>query len=324
MEDISTNPIVAHPHNTSRPILERLPVSDLKELSVIETSRALGAAAEEWVSIAVAISLCTYFWHPALYLLTVMFIGGRQHALTVLGHDASHYRFLAKRWQNDLFGNLLLMWPVFVSVEGFRKFHGTHHQYTNLPGDGNRQIWSTHNAQDQLVPGWVFPKTWLALTLVLLRRAFVFTGLFWLIRGLISTFVIPSPRWMTLTKIVLYGAIAWAFTHFGLWSGFLLYWLVPYCTWHIAIQYARLICEHSAVISDEEEYRVTRTTIPTWLESVFILPRNIGYHIEHHWYPSVPFYRLPELHQHLLAREGFHSHANIKRSIFDSLRECIK
>ena len=56
-------------------------------------------------------------------------------------------------------------------------------------------------------------------------------------------------------------------TIFGAWYAFLLYWIVPYCTWHIAIQYARLICEHSAVESEEEEYAITRTTIPrTFLE----------------------------------------------------------
>jgi fatty acid desaturase len=99
----------------------------------------------------------------------------------------------------------------------------------------------------------------------------------------------------------------------------LLYWIVPYCTWHIAIQYPRIICEHSAVESDEAEYAITRTTIPTWLESIFILPCNVGYHIEHHWYPSVPFYRLPDLHQQLMAREGFQRHAVVRRSVFASL-----
>ncbi|MGV1013880.1 MAG: fatty acid desaturase, partial [Methyloceanibacter sp.] len=115
-----------------------------------------------------------------------------------------------------------------------------------------------------------------------------------------------------------------ALTYFGAWSGFLWFWLIPYCTWHIVAQYVRLICEHSAVDSDEEEYAITRTTIPTWLESVFILPRNVGYHLEHHWYPSVPFYRLPELHQELMAREGFQSHAVVRRSVFTSLGECVR
>jgi fatty acid desaturase len=45
-----------------------------------------------WVMIAVAMGLCSYFWHPALYLIAVMFIGSRQHALIIMGHDASHYQ----------------------------------------------------------------------------------------------------------------------------------------------------------------------------------------------------------------------------------------
>ncbi|MGB6949699.1 MAG: fatty acid desaturase family protein [Methyloceanibacter sp.] len=324
VEDISVRPVVEHPHNTSRTIPERLPAATIKELSVLEPARALAATAGEWASIAAAIALCSYFWHPALYVLAVMFIGARQHALIIMGHDASHYRYLSKRWQNELFSNLFLMWPVFASVEGFRKFHGPHHQYTGLPNDGNRHIWYTHDAAGELEPGWVFPKTRAGLALVLLRRACFFTGIFWIFRGLVGTSLIPSPPWMVAAKLAFYGSVIGALTVFGGWYAFLLYWIVPYCTWHIAAQYARLICEHSAVESDEEEYSITRTTIPTWLESIFILPCNVGYHIEHHWYPSVPFYRLPDLHQALMAREGFRQHAVVKHSLLASLGECVQ
>ena len=130
-----------------------------------------------------------------------MVIGSRQHALLILGHDASHYRYLPTRWQNDLFANLFLMWPTFASVEGFRKFHGTHHQYTNLPGDGNRHIWYTHDAAGELEPGWVFPKTRLGLALVLLRRAFFLTGMFWIVRGLVGSSLVPSPHWMVASRL---------------------------------------------------------------------------------------------------------------------------
>ena len=323
-EDISTNPVVVHPHNTGRTIPERLPPAIVKDLSQLDTARALAATAGEWVSIAAAIALCTYLWHPVLYVLAVMFIGARQHALIIMGHDASHYRYLPTRWQNEFFSNLFLMWPVFASVEGFRKFHSTHHQYTNLPNDGNRHIWYTHDAAGELEPDWVFPKTQAGLALLLLRRAFFLTGMFWIVRGLVGSSFIPSPQWMVAARIAFYACVAGALTVFGAWYAFLLYWIVPYCTWHIAIQYARIICEHSAVESDEEEYGITRTTIPTWLESIFILPCNVGYHIEHHWYPSVPFYRLPDLHQQLMAREGFQKHAVVRRSVFASLGECIK
>ena len=217
------------------------------------------------------------------------------------------------------------MWPTFASVEGFRKFHGTHHQYTNLANDGNRHIWQTHDAAGELAPDWQFPKTRPGLALVLLRRAAFLTGIFWIVRGLIGSSLIPSPGLDASPRgSAFYGSIAAAVTYFGGWYAFLLYWIVPFCTWHIAAQYARLICEHSAVESDEEEYAITRTTIPTWLESIFVLPRNVGYHIEHHWYPSVPFYRLPELHQALMERQGFQAHAVVKRSLLASLGECVR
>jgi fatty acid desaturase len=323
-EDISANPVVKHPHNTSRSIPERLPAAKIKELSALDPGKALAATAEEWAGIAVAIALCSYFWHPVLYLIAIVFIGARQHALLIIGHDASHYRYLPKRWQNELFANLFLMWPTFASVEGFRKFHGPHHQYTNLPDDGNRHIWQTHDAAGELAPDWQFPKTRTGLALVLLRRALFLTGMVWIVRGLVGSFLIPSPHWMVAARIPFYGSIAAALTVFDAWYAFLLYWIVPYCTWHIAAQYTRLICEHSAVESDEEEYAITRSTVPTRLESIFILPRNVGYHLEHHWYPSVPWYRLPELHQALMAREGFRENAVVRRSVLVSLGDCVR
>jgi fatty acid desaturase len=324
VEDISTNLVVKHPHNTARTVPERLPAETIKALSKLEPARALAATAEEWLGIAVAIALSSYFWYPLLYVIAVVFIGARQHALIIMGHDASHYRYLPTRWQNELFANLFLMWPVFATVEGFRKFHSTHHQYTNLPDDGNRHIWYTHDAAGELAPDWQFPKTKLGLAFVLLRRVLFLTGFLWIIRGLVGASLIPSPHWMIAARIAFYGSVAGALTVFGAWYAFLLYWIVPYCTWHIVAQYTRLICEHSAVESDEEEYAITRTTIPTRLESILVLPRNVGYHLEHHWYPSVPWYRLPDLHQALMTREGFREHAVVRRSLLVSLGECIK
>ena len=323
-EDISANPVVKHPHNTSRVIPERLPPAKIKELSVLEPGRALAATAEEWLGIAAAIAVSVYFWHPLVYAIAVVIIGSRQHALLIMGHDASHYRYLPSRWQNELFSNLFLMWPTFASVEGFRKFHSTHHQYTNLPDDGNRHIWYTHDAAGELAPDWQFPKTRTALFLLLLRRAAFLTGLFWIVRGLVGSTLIPSPGWMRAARFGFYASIAAALTYFGLWYAFVLYWIIPYCTWHIAAQYIRLICEHSAVESEEEEYALTRTTIPTSIESILILPRNVGYHLEHHWYPSIPWYRLPELHEALMARQGFRQHAVVRRSVLTSLGECIR
>ncbi len=41
VEDISVNPVVQHPHNTSRSIPERLPAAKIKELSALDPAKAL-------------------------------------------------------------------------------------------------------------------------------------------------------------------------------------------------------------------------------------------------------------------------------------------
>ena len=45
-EDVSKNPIVQHPHNTTRAIPERLPATTIKELSALEPAKAIAATAE--------------------------------------------------------------------------------------------------------------------------------------------------------------------------------------------------------------------------------------------------------------------------------------
>ncbi len=84
-----------------------------------------------------------------------------------------------------------------------------------------------------------------------------------------------------------------------------LYWLVPFCTWHIAAQYIRLICQHSAVEFEESEYSMTRTTIPTWLERTSGRERRLPPRA-----PLVPERALlsaAELHLLSMARAGFQS-----------------
>jgi fatty acid desaturase len=312
-----------HPHDYQGVIPVRLPGSVVRELSVLKPYKALQALAVEWLSIVGAIALCEAVRNPFVYAAAVIWIGARQHALTVLGHDAAHYRFLPKRRWNDWVANLFAQWPTFITVEGFRHYHGEHHRLTGMPGDGNRTIWRTHTADGQLRPEWRFPKTARALVLMILRRAAVFTGIFWIVRGLIGM-VLFRPSWFhVLARLGFYALGVWTLAAIGIFPEFLRYWIVPYCTWHIACQYARLICEHSAVPGSGAAYAITRTTLARRWERWLIVPRNIHYHIEHHWYPSVPFYNLPALHAELMRQPGFRQQAVVTSSVFASLRQCL-
>lgn len=313
-----------HPHDAVGGVPDRLPAADLRALSVLAPAKALGATALEWVGIIAAMAL--YLWRPGVlsYLVALVFIGARQHALTVLGHDASHFRFLSNKTRNDLVANVFLMWPLFISVRGFRKFHGDHHKYFGDTGDGNRFLWKTHTQEGELAPEWVYPKTRAQLLAKLVRHTLFLTGARWILRGLIGLFVLREPLPWKLGRALFYAAVATVLSLGGWWLEFLLLWVLPLCTWHVTCQYMRLIAEHSAVNSEDPDYQGTRTTIPTWLEALLILPRNIGYHLEHHWYPSVPFYNLPALHERLLQEPRFRRSADISPSIIRSLLQVTR
>lgn len=310
-----------HPHAQRAPLPVRLDPARLRQLSSLDTGEAVGAIVTEWATIAGAIAVASLAqWWP-LTLVCIVLIGARQHALLVLAHDASHFRLLANRKANDWVGNLLLAWPMFISVEGFRHFHGDHHRFLQSEGDGNRVLWGTHDASGQLVPEWRYPKSPLGLVAKVLRRASGFTGLYWIARGLLGGFMFGAPPAAQAVRALLAILGIAALSVLSLWAEFFVFWVVPYCTWHVGAQYVRLVCEHSAVRSGDPRYGDTRSTLPGPLGRLLVLPRNIGYHLAHHWYPSVPFYRLPELQAALEQEPGFLEHARCNRSILASLRD---
>jgi fatty acid desaturase len=57
---------------------------------------------------------------------------------------------------------------------------------------------------------------------------------------------------------------------------------------------ALLICEHTGCSFDANGLTNTRTTLTNF--SIRLLMWNMPYHAEHHSYPQIPFYRLPQAH----------------------------
>jgi fatty acid desaturase len=109
---------------------------------------------------------------------------------------------------------------------------------------------------------------------------------------------------------------------FGFWKELLLLWLVPYLTVFNLLLHVRSIAEHFATENDDP-LNITRTTIiPAW-EKIFF-PKNINYHLEHHLYPAVPFYRLPALHRELMGQPTYRQKAHVTYSYFGVLRECLR
>jgi fatty acid desaturase len=61
------------------------------------------------------------------------------------------------------------------------------------------------------------------------------------------------------------------------------------------------------------ELSSTRSVMPYFWERAFFAPHNVNYHLEHHLYPGVPFYNLPELHKALMQNPTYVARAHNTR-----------
>ena len=102
----------------------------------------------------------------------------------------------------------------------------------------------------------------------------------------------------------------------------MLYWLIPYATIYQLLNRIRLSTEHFNI--DELNKFKTRSVIPTFIEKCIFIPYNLGYHLEHHLYPGIPFYNLPKLHNILIKESDYKKNAIIQSSYTKVLKDFIK
>lgn len=297
-----------------------LPPETIRRLSKLRPWISVAHVVLEWMLIAVAIwaSYNLFRWNLYVgcvgYVAAWAWIGARQHALATLMHEGAHFRLFPHKGCNDLFAELFTAWPIGVSVRAYRQHHFAHHRSPNTDDDPD---WILRDDHD-----WEFPKSRAGLA-----KIFLFDALGLNIRHHIRFFhryLHPSGRPTRLDVVgwTYSATLVVVLTYFSLWPVFLAYWVVPLLTSLKAVLRMRTIAEHYGVEYDHP-FRQTRTTYPGLLGRILIGPKHIGLHLDHHLYPSVPFYNLPELHRELLRQETFQSQAHLTRTYRGVLRECL-
>jgi fatty acid desaturase len=97
--------------------------SVVKDLSIINPLKGCATILFHWILIIGAIFLSQHFQYLWLYIITVMWIGARQHALAILMHEGAHSRLLKNKFWNDAIADIVLAWPIFVSLKSYRRNH---------------------------------------------------------------------------------------------------------------------------------------------------------------------------------------------------------
>jgi fatty acid desaturase len=286
----------------------QLDPKDLKPLFKTNPYYHAGAMLFNWLIIFGCIYLFTIFPTFWMYFIAIIVIGARMHALAILMHDATHYRFLKNRKWNDLLTNIFTMYPIFTSIEKYRKNHLAHHKELNTDHD----------------PDWVaklgkraftFPKTKAEFILTVASYLVLYQGIMdavWFLKRFGGKAQKQGgKKEPVLPKVVFYMILFSTLTIFGGWIYFLLFWMVPYLSTFFMFQYIRSVAEHFGGLTYDDLLTSTRTVKTPLLERFIIAPHHVGYHLEHHLYPGVPFYNLPKLHKLLMEQTDYQKKAHI-------------
>lgn len=293
---------------SSQKVLDRAAVAlDVRELSIVSNWRGTFAIAVQWAVIIGAILCAVLSHHWLAYVAAILIVATRQHALGVLAHEATHYRLFSNRVVNDVASDLLAAFPLGISTRFYREHHLRHHNFVNTDRDPDRSMFIGD-------PDWSWPKLPFECVKLFIRdliglnvRVAIALMRVWspaarLSDGLGKRSGLYPHEWLLL--LAFYGIVALGLTATGCWLHFALLWIVPELTVFTAIFRVRALAEHYGLPS-EHELNDSRCVKPIWWERFLFAPCNVNYHLEHHLFPSVPFYNLPRLHARLMREQSF-------------------
>lgn len=305
-------PAVSGGHNS----LSKEGQEAVKKLRGVNPKGFILKALSAWFSIAVALFVAIYLGNWFVSVLAIMYIGTRQNILGLLVHEQTH-RLGFKTKLGDYIANIFCAYPLGVTLEGYRKVHLAHHDHFFTEEDPDY-------IRKQGI-AWSFPKKAKDFFLLVLGDLFglnIFKNYKSKQAGIVNAeYNIHGPI-LVLIRIACFGILFYLLTIYGVWSYFLLYWALPLFTVLQVIVRWGAICEHRYNLINPSLEEATPMILPTWWERLILPNINFNYHIYHHWYVSIPFTRLPEVHK-IYQKEGLVKSGNVFNGYLSYLKFLI-
>ncbi|MBL6940205.1 MAG: fatty acid desaturase family protein [Alphaproteobacteria bacterium] len=261
--------------------------------------RGMLAVVHAWAVIGLAMAAYAVWPNPLTFVAAVVVIGSRQLGLAILMHDAAHGVLMKTRWLNECVGQWLLAYPTMGDMISYRHYHLVHHRRTQQPDDPDLSLSAK------------FPITRTSFRRKMIRDLTGQTGFKQRKAQFQRSLGKPGDPfakrakdfWDRIGRQYLVQLIILALmTAFGKPHYFLMFWVLPNITWHMAITRIRNIAEHAMVPDNDDVFRNARTTYASWWVRALVAPYWVNYHVDHHLLFYVPCYNLPKLHALLLAR----------------------
>ena len=313
---------------------------DIKKYQKKSDMKSLVALLFDFGLIIISISSVVYYsklygintYYYILFFINAIIVGSRLHGFAALAHDAIHYSLFKNKKLNNILGNILF-WLIFYSFEGKRNLHFTHHAFVNHHSNDPKYLISSKvdqaidNSPIRLILFFLFLMTGLL-------------GIYMFLKGIANTYGLTSankkvkkskdnlPEKNKYYKLLFYLVIFSFISYFSIWFEFFIYYIFPLFSFFMTSTWVRVLSEHSHIPNSKNRdndnfFGHTRTVTANWLEGFLFAPHNAHYHVEHHLFPTVPFYNLSKLHKKLMENKYFSENVCVNKSYFEVMKEQI-
>ena len=263
----------------------RFPTISVWLLTEKSDAKGLTALAVHWgaiLGVGALIAVGVPGWPILIVVQGVLII-----FLFTLLHETCHQTAFKTPRLNTLVG-YVCGFAIMLPANWFRYFHLAHHRHTQDPekdpelADGKPETLWQYLTVMSGVPVWLSHVRTLGRNAMgACDDAFVPTGKLSLVRH--------EARLMIAAYILI------AASCIALGSTTLVYvWILPALAGQPFLR-LYLLAEHGRCPYVADMFENTRTTFTTWI--VRTIAWNMPYHAEHHAYPTVPFHKLPDLHE---------------------------
>ncbi len=298
---------------------------ELRQLVQTNHVKTAFAVVFDWFLIGCNFTLLILFPHPIIYIFCFLFLARQQLALAILMHDAAHRRLAQKVAVNDFIGQFFCAAPLFFSMYSYQKLHLKHHIDPLAPDDPDLS----------LISGYPISKA--SFLRKILRDA---SGLSYLKfiryfiymarkkssesqKPLVKTAKGKMPLWLIIfSMLFMNGLLLTTVSLFASPWLYFFFWFLPMITALQVLLRIRGIAEHAGYTQNPDQ-RMNARTVLNPIQTFIFAPHNVNYHIEHHLYPAVPYFKLPELHR-LLKNKNALPVANIYPGYGKVLSELVK
>ncbi len=295
-EHISENKNAAEVREVATDLRSRLTKEEFTNLMKPVDFESCTSFAFDWTAIIASVFAVNQLgpWAAPVALIV---IGSRQRALSNLVHDASHGNLFRNRKVNDIVSNFFGAYPMFDSVESYRKSHMDHHRHLGSleldPDSKSHLRYGYNDQQPKKVSAWKIYRD-LFLNLSAWKDS-VLGGAFSLDR--------VTQLKVTVSITLAMSAIAWAAGP-AFATSLIVLWVLSRMTAYHAIRLFAEFLDHAG-LEQGTVLSFTRNLPHKGLLASCFHPHEDTYHLIHHLLPKIPHYKLGEAHAALTKNERY-------------------